>query len=1207
MAWDFTLSSGNKTEKTRRSRSSVKQASGATLTQSVASEARSVGAATSNPLEAIGSGLSSFFGGVVAQEQTDNEALEKKRNEDAIVEAHRRVLADPKGAAEARRTGDHSAFVPDDELRGRTVVMDSYMGVQGASAAQADYDETGREFINRLPSTANPVQAYQEYLANKVEGAHDKYATSFMKASGSLAQKDITRFQNARQKMVIEQSTTAARNVLTTGWAQQTENPQADFDPIGMSMEAFSGIPVPISMSDKWRRDALGQSAHEAAAKGNKTAEKFLNETRVDPGDPSSPTWADHFVSTGNSLTKAMEAENAKARAKVTSDQNFRMETTLEGLATGEVTPSAALYQVRDLQDDGVHGMNNRLHKISATANRLLKAASKATSQAAFTHRVGLVLSDALPLTSFSAAEHKDVVNVLESTGYNAAAFAQQFKIPFAQAQKKIYDLMGMGYISDKQKTKNAMLIYTPGVSVEDRSKQMEFLVNYPGNLDAILPAGKAGNIVPLIHLWRDSPELGRKALKGLTDAVEGGLDPQKYWTHPGASKDAGTKESFQTELVKDMSSETWARMTPALKARMVVSASMLATGLGMAPGMDATRVEYSAENMSASYDADGSLTYIPDNRVGDNYKQETLAKMSAAATEAYPTLQITGRSGLGGGAIVDGAEWVPGSIPQGVLFSSEEVAEGIPDQYRGFVKTVHADGSVKYMVPPAPKANESMVRVVEGSKDLFMVYENDTWTLRYSDNRDLTIPASKMPAGATAATQALYIKNKEITAKKREMEVIQERIDNAPSAKDDATGPEKFKQGHVDQAKLANQKKIDDLKKQIAKLNETPASIKAGEAKDLADKKGRAEGAGWKVPNKDAWEKNIGMTDKGAEAAKLDALLDAAEAKQEVLDTPVDDNGDWDQTQAELVRLENEARELNNQSGVNATVKKLIKDHQAENGPDPVLQAKLNHLSQDNIDPAVDTPDDVPRYFMDLLDKARQKELERDHASVDSPDTSFETFGRAFIIESEGFSSAKYKDASGRSIGYGFNIKTSDTMAVLTKLGHTVEDLEKNGMTQKEADAALPAMWIMKQQQAVKILGTGVWSRLGDKQRTAMTSLAYNAPSLLGPKLRGALDLFTYSKSQKTEDAARDVADALIRIDREIRWNSLPIAKMIREGNMNVIDGLMRRRNNEADMAMGTFLNDENGKSKYAIRATDWRTKYADLIKKHRKVNKGK
>ena len=63
----------------------------------------------------------------------------------------------------------------------------------------------------------------------------------------------------------------------------------------------------------------------------------------------------------------------------------------------------------------------------------------------------------------------------------------------------------------------------------------------------------------------------------------------------------------------------------------------------------------------------------------------------------------------------------------------------------------------------------------------------------------------------------------------------------------------------------------------------------------------------------------------------------------------------------------------------------------------------------------------------------------------------------------------------------------------------------------------------------------------------------------------------------------------------------------MIREGNMNVIDGLMRRRNKEADMAMGTFLNDENGKSKYAIRATDWRTKYADLIKKHRKVNKGK
>jgi len=109
--------------------------------------------------------------------------------------------------------------------------MDSYMGVQGASAAQADYDETGREFINRLPSTANPVQAYQEYLANKVEGSHDKYATSFMKASGSLAQKDITRFQNARQKMVIEQATTAARNVLTNSWDQQTKRPTGRLRP----------------------------------------------------------------------------------------------------------------------------------------------------------------------------------------------------------------------------------------------------------------------------------------------------------------------------------------------------------------------------------------------------------------------------------------------------------------------------------------------------------------------------------------------------------------------------------------------------------------------------------------------------------------------------------------------------------------------------------------------------------------------------------------------------------------------------------------------------------------------------------------------------------------------------------------------------------------------------------------------------------------
>ena len=1204
MAWDFTLSGGNKTEKTSRTRSSVKQASGATLTQSVASEAKSVGAYTgANPLEDMGAGLSSFFGGVVEQERIDNEEMEKRRNEDAIIEANRRVLADPKGAAEARRTGDHSAFVPDDELRGRKVVMDAYWGTQGASAALEDYESTGRDFINKLPSTANPIQAYQEYMAERVENTHKNYQESFMRASGALSQPDITKFQNARQKMVIGQARRAGNNVLAANWRDEGDNPSANFDPEGDSIRAYSSIPVPTSMSDQWRREDLAQTALDAAAKGNQAAIEYLNVTRVDPGDPNSPTLA---VALGHGLTQAITAQALKERNEVTTTQNYQLETVMEGLATGDVSPSAALNQAKALRKQGVHGLNPSLLKISATAQKLLKASAKATATMMMTDRVANVLASKLPLTSFSAEEHNDVVNILESVNYSAAGFAQQYGIPEAQAQKRIYNLMGMGYISDKQKKKNAQLIYTPDVPIADRTKHMEFLVNYPGNLEAILPDGEAGNIVPLIHLWRDNPELGRKALKGLTDAVAGGLDPQGVWHHPGAPKDADTKEKFQTKMVKGMSSDTWARMTPALKARMLASASMLVTGLGD-PGMAATIEEYSAKNMSASYDVDGSLQFVPDNPLGDNFKQAELVAMSKAVEEAYPSLQVSGVSGLGGGAIIHGAEWQPGDTPQGVLFTSEEAAKNLPDKYRGFVKTVNDNGSVTFSVPPEPKAGDSFVRAVDGSKDLFMVFENGTWTLRYSDNKDLSVVPSKVPRGATAATQALFIKNKEIKGLQRTLEVLQERNARAPEAKDDATGPEKFKQGHVDQQKRANQKKIDDIKKKLAKLNETPASIKAGEAKDLADKKRRGGRAGWTVPDKDAWEKNKGMTAKAAEAAKLDALLDAAEAEKEVLETPVDDSKGWDQTQAELARHTTDAKALSNQSGVNATLKKLIADLTAENGPDPFLQSKYNYLSQDNTDPAVDTPEDVPDYFMDLVTEAREKELLRDNSSTDGAATTFEALGRPFIVASEGLSLKAYDDGDGRSIGYGYNFTDPATMAVLATLGHTAESLEKKGMTETEAKEALPAIWIMKQQQAVKVLGETVWSRLSDKQRTAMTSLSYNALSLLGDGLVGALDLFTYSKTRKDAEGARGVDDALAYINYEIRYNSLPFAKMIREGNMKYIDGLIKRRNKEADMAMGDFLNDENDEAKYSWRVIDWRKQYADVIKKSKKANKGK
>ena len=151
------------------------------------------------------------------------------------------------------------------------------------------------------------------------------------------------------------------------------------------------------------------------------------------------------------------------------------------------------------------------------------------------------------------------------------------------------------------------------------------------------------------------------------------------------------------------------------------------------------------------------------------------------------------------------------------------------------------------------------------------------------------------------------------------------------------------------------------------------------------------------------------------------------------------------------------------------------------------------------------------------------------------------------FIASLEGHRRTAYSDVKGnRTVGYGFNLDApGNKAAFMSALG--VDENYYNAVragTQNLSNAQTRALFESSVNSAEKLIS----ERFGDvplknHQRTALISMAYNAPSLIGPKLTAAI--------RNGDWAAADY---------EIRHNS----------NRGGVRGLQIRRNNEANLFAG-------------------------------------
>lgn len=152
----------------------------------------------------------------------------------------------------------------------------------------------------------------------------------------------------------------------------------------------------------------------------------------------------------------------------------------------------------------------------------------------------------------------------------------------------------------------------------------------------------------------------------------------------------------------------------------------------------------------------------------------------------------------------------------------------------------------------------------------------------------------------------------------------------------------------------------------------------------------------------------------------------------------------------------------------------------------------------------------------------------------------------KKFLEEVEGRSTTPYTDHKGNpTVGVGSNLNSPEMPAILNELGVTPEQLQK-GLPIDTQDAIMDKQLDEKGRYLQNIQKRDFPNaNLAPHQETAVKSLMYNAPGLVGPDMRGHLD---------KGDTAAAVKEILLR------------------SNKNKIPGIQRRRLKEAE----TFAGDE-------------------------------
>lgn len=1105
MAWDFTLSTGNKTGASRRTSGASFERGGTKVNRTVTKEAPTTIADPGNsPLIKAAHTMGDFFGQASAKETEAMIAKEKERNDEAIVEATRRVLADPEGAREAIRSGDFSKFFDDDELRSRKVVQEGFMKSVAEQSAVKAFDDEGRAFINNLPADANVDEAYQQWLAQRVEGTSPVYADAFMAQGIKASQPIINNFKNKRYAHMVEQSKQAFQGAAEKIFSDPTtpKDPKAIE---GQILKASSGMMMPTPMRVMEARKIAAQVAMQNVT--NPAAYNYVNTVPIDPTNPNSLTIAEHYaVNNLGTTADFMDKGNHKDRNKITADQNDELSVYEEVARTNPVLSIAGIENM--LHGKRVHELNDRLAKLRSMVKTGIKDHQKQGLWLQFMRDPSGTINNASP------DQIADIKKINDSMSEEMRIkAAQQAGIAPGVVSKALgyIDENGMASKADIERRVSQVINATKPQDIAralqgfQRHRQMMGTTgaNYFGNS----PEGKkAFMIAQLYDVMPTRVPLLQEKLRGYTGNFE-----SPWSLDRGDGKSALTDQGAFDKLddrFKSMGGTLKKQVKGAMAAAYIMFGSNNWTQIS-----EAVDMAFPEESLATRQVAPGVYTKEAFDTTARQYTEDELETGNKVLNdESYadrhhpqqPKVYVSGIEGkLGGSVIYRGDSNIPVSYQPG-KHQHYNSKEEIPKELAA-VGTIHENPDGKFTVEiNEPKKGESFVR--KGEKNVYAAWNGHAWEAVYSVV-DLT--KAQQMKGPTSKRLVQYLEHR------------------------------KAAEGELNKATAVYQ----------------------------SARGGARGGAG------------LRMEDARNKVAELQTKIET------------------------MIKM---------QGSSNGIILSTLKQYKAAFGGGEVIDGMINSLETKEMPHVVgeDEDDEAEQTLTKVTDTIHEDKKLAQKKNLDifkSPDVTYEGVAEKFLLKHEGgLVPGVYQDTNkAKSIGAGFNLDNAETAATVKKYGYNIQSL-KNGeqMDPGKARLILRDLYKQKRQKLVTKMGIDDWVELSDYEQIAMISLTYNSEEAgLGQYLTGALK--TLAEARRTKDKALELR-ALEEVNLQMRYFSLPIGKMIEEGNAKWIDGLWYRRNSEADMFLQGNINKPDGSVQFPLRKNNWREEpeFKALLHLHRSKN---
>jgi GH24 family phage-related lysozyme (muramidase) len=499
-------------------------------------------------LDAINKSLSSFFPALAQFQATDHAAeMDRiaKQNTEEATRVSNAVRDDPEGAREAMVTGDFTKFIPDDEMRRREVIANTFKSLVAQQMADADYNEGVKDALMDTPMDGDPDDVVQAFIKTQTQDSDPVFSQVYGRRMARNAASQVRDFRKKRLAFQQNEAIKTARATLTNDIAS------GSFQATPAYIEAFrnrivASLPMAAPVAVAQADEIVGRTLIKMASEGSDAALAALEVP--DPNDPGKLSYSQKFP---GAYEKAIQQNNkikqaAKSQSQI-DDQNEitrRLDALKAGVpeSTGtDANGNPITDSIGDVYADvKMHG--DDFGKDNSSYRALIRALPNVPKDAAVRASLITDMTKGVVLTG----DEKNITKVLEDEVGTKSAIADQLaknnpgmRPEEAAARANVYYVNAVGQNGrTKTQRKSASDVLLSG---QDDTQVMEEYTKTKSFLNAATGAQKDTMLDPealaMFTVMRDAEEAGqdpRQARQHFQAALErkpGNVQVKDYMT----------------------------------------------------------------------------------------------------------------------------------------------------------------------------------------------------------------------------------------------------------------------------------------------------------------------------------------------------------------------------------------------------------------------------------------------------------------------------------------------------------------------------------------------------------------------------------------------------------------------------------------------------------------------------------------------------